>query len=219
MEVELPADIQAKLSRLATARGRNPEILAREAIERYVDYDEWFVREVDQGGSVAQNGITYVAEDKTSPGFQVGSSYVLFLVQGSWTRLRQKWGDDHRNPARRQTRARWVQAVAKDRRSALTSGWTFIYSDWDFVVERVQPTPTEGSAKFTTAGRSRRRAASISRARTCKSAGWPIASSNGSILDCGFGSNPRCDCAVTTAGDKHRTAAMESRSTELMLRI
>jgi len=49
MEINLTADIQAKLSKLAIARGSNAEILAQEAIERYVEYDEWFVREVDKG--------------------------------------------------------------------------------------------------------------------------------------------------------------------------
>ena len=40
---------QSKLARLAAERGRDPEALAREAIERFVDYDEWFVKEVEKG--------------------------------------------------------------------------------------------------------------------------------------------------------------------------
>lgn len=49
MEVPLNSDIQAKLTRLAAARGSNAEVLAREAIEHFVHYDEWFISEVDKG--------------------------------------------------------------------------------------------------------------------------------------------------------------------------
>ena len=49
MEVHLTPDVQAKLARLAAERGRDAELLAREAIERLVDYDEWFVSEVEKG--------------------------------------------------------------------------------------------------------------------------------------------------------------------------
>jgi predicted transcriptional regulator len=49
MEVPLSPDVQSKLARLAAERGRDPEALAREAIERFVDYDEWFVKEVEKG--------------------------------------------------------------------------------------------------------------------------------------------------------------------------
>ncbi len=49
MEVTLSAELQAKLARVAQKRGTNPQELAREAIERLVDYDDWFVREVEKG--------------------------------------------------------------------------------------------------------------------------------------------------------------------------
>jgi predicted transcriptional regulator len=42
MEVNIHPDVQAKLARMAAERGQDPETLAREAIERFVDYDEWF---------------------------------------------------------------------------------------------------------------------------------------------------------------------------------
>jgi len=58
MEVSLNPDVQAKLARLARERGRDPEALAREAIERFVDYDEWFVREVEKGlGQIARGEV------------------------------------------------------------------------------------------------------------------------------------------------------------------
>jgi predicted transcriptional regulator len=49
MEVALSPDVQSKLARLAAERGRDAEALAREAIERFVDYDAWFVNEVEKG--------------------------------------------------------------------------------------------------------------------------------------------------------------------------
>jgi predicted transcriptional regulator len=56
MEVHLDPDLQAKLTRIAAARGSDAELLAREAIERFVDYDEWFIREVEKGVAAADRG-------------------------------------------------------------------------------------------------------------------------------------------------------------------
>jgi len=44
MEVNLSPELQAKLSHLARESGRDVQAVAREAIERFVDYDEWFLR-------------------------------------------------------------------------------------------------------------------------------------------------------------------------------
>jgi predicted transcriptional regulator len=49
MEVNLAPELQAKLTRLAADRGSDPGALVQEAIERMVDYDEWFVRELEKG--------------------------------------------------------------------------------------------------------------------------------------------------------------------------
>jgi len=49
MEVNLNLDLQAKLSRLAAERGQDPQALVQEAIERFLDYDAWFLREVEKG--------------------------------------------------------------------------------------------------------------------------------------------------------------------------
>jgi predicted transcriptional regulator len=49
MEVHLNPDVEAKLTRLAAQQGRDTEALAQEAIARFVDYDEWFIREVEKG--------------------------------------------------------------------------------------------------------------------------------------------------------------------------
>jgi predicted transcriptional regulator len=56
MEVHLNPDMQAKLSRLAAAQGRNTEALVQEAIARLVDYDESFIREVEKRVASAGRG-------------------------------------------------------------------------------------------------------------------------------------------------------------------
>jgi predicted transcriptional regulator len=49
MDVNLPPDLEGKLTLAAGRRGVSPETLIREAIERAVDYDDWFIREVEKG--------------------------------------------------------------------------------------------------------------------------------------------------------------------------
>jgi predicted transcriptional regulator len=49
MEVPLDPDTQDKLDRIAAERGSDSRALAQEAIERFVDYDEWFTRHVQEG--------------------------------------------------------------------------------------------------------------------------------------------------------------------------
>jgi len=53
MEVNLTPDLEAKLIRLAAERGSDTQALVREAVERFVDYDEWFLREVERGLAAA----------------------------------------------------------------------------------------------------------------------------------------------------------------------
>jgi len=63
MEVHLNPDLQAKLTRLAAEQGRNTEALVQEAIARFVDYDEWFIREVEKGLASADRGELLTHED------------------------------------------------------------------------------------------------------------------------------------------------------------
>jgi hypothetical protein len=42
MEVHFSNDLQTKLARLAAQQGRDTSSLVVEAVERMVDYDEWF---------------------------------------------------------------------------------------------------------------------------------------------------------------------------------
>jgi predicted transcriptional regulator len=61
--VHLNPDMQAKLARLAAEQGRNTEALVQEAIARFVDYDEWFIREVERGLASADRGELLTHED------------------------------------------------------------------------------------------------------------------------------------------------------------
>ena len=56
MEVNLSPALQAKLERVAEQQGRNTESLIREAVERLLGYDEWFVREVEKGLAQIERG-------------------------------------------------------------------------------------------------------------------------------------------------------------------
>jgi predicted transcriptional regulator len=63
MEVHLNPDLQARLTHLAAQQGRDTEALAREAIERLVDYDEWFIREVEKGLTQIEQGKALTHEE------------------------------------------------------------------------------------------------------------------------------------------------------------
>ena len=63
MELNLTPELQAKLSRLAAEHGRDTQALAQEAIERFVDYDEWFLCEVEKGLAAADRGEFVEQED------------------------------------------------------------------------------------------------------------------------------------------------------------
>jgi predicted transcriptional regulator len=56
MDVPLNPDLMEKLRRLAAQQGRASEALIVEAVERMVNYDEWFLREVDTGLAAADRG-------------------------------------------------------------------------------------------------------------------------------------------------------------------
>lgn len=56
MEVPISPDLLEKLNRVAAEQGRASEALVIEAVERLVNYDEWFLREVDKGLEAAERG-------------------------------------------------------------------------------------------------------------------------------------------------------------------
>jgi len=56
MEVNLSPELEAKLKRKAADQGRDSQSLVREAVERLVSYDEWFINEVEKGLAAAERG-------------------------------------------------------------------------------------------------------------------------------------------------------------------
>jgi predicted transcriptional regulator len=56
MDVPLNPDLQAKLRRLAERQGRASSALIVEAVDRMVNYDEWFLRQVDKRLASADRG-------------------------------------------------------------------------------------------------------------------------------------------------------------------
>jgi predicted transcriptional regulator len=56
MEVELPPDMETKLARVAAERGCDRAALAKEAIARRLDYEAWFLQEVNTGLAAADRG-------------------------------------------------------------------------------------------------------------------------------------------------------------------
>jgi predicted transcriptional regulator len=58
MELHLPLELEDKLAAAASRRGVSVEVLAREALERPVDYDDWFIREVEAGLAQVESGQT-----------------------------------------------------------------------------------------------------------------------------------------------------------------
>jgi predicted transcriptional regulator len=63
MELNLPPELETKLARAADRRGIAAETLAREAIERAVDYDDWFTREVEKGLAQINRGEVLTHEE------------------------------------------------------------------------------------------------------------------------------------------------------------
>jgi len=58
MEIRLSPELQDKLRRMASQQGRDQESLVQEAVERLIDYDEWFERQVNAGLAQIDRGET-----------------------------------------------------------------------------------------------------------------------------------------------------------------
>jgi len=58
MELHLSQELEGKLAAAATRRGVSVEVLARETLERALDYDDWFIREVETGLAQVDAGQT-----------------------------------------------------------------------------------------------------------------------------------------------------------------
>jgi predicted transcriptional regulator len=66
MEINLSPELQAKLDRIASQQGRDRESLVREAVERLVGYDEWFIRQVERGLGQVDRGEVLEHEEVTA---------------------------------------------------------------------------------------------------------------------------------------------------------
>lgn len=66
MEVSLSPDLEAELARIANQRGCDTEAVARDAIERVVNYDDWFIGENDKGLAEIDNGDVLTHEAVTA---------------------------------------------------------------------------------------------------------------------------------------------------------
>ena len=56
MNLQLPPELEAKLSRLAAETGRTVDQVALDLLVSSVDHDEWFRREVEKGRVAAREG-------------------------------------------------------------------------------------------------------------------------------------------------------------------
>ena len=56
MEVRFSPELEQKINRIAAEQGRDSESLVREAVQRFMEYDEWFLREVEKGIAAADRG-------------------------------------------------------------------------------------------------------------------------------------------------------------------
>jgi predicted transcriptional regulator len=63
MEICLPSDLEVKISRLASQQGCDPSAIVIDAVERLVDYDAWFVAEIDKGLAQIEAGRTLSHEE------------------------------------------------------------------------------------------------------------------------------------------------------------
>jgi predicted transcriptional regulator len=63
MEVSFSAEMLDRLARVAAQRGSDSGTLVVEAVERMLDYDEWFLREVDKGLRQIEQGRTLSHEE------------------------------------------------------------------------------------------------------------------------------------------------------------
>jgi predicted transcriptional regulator len=56
MNLQVPPDLEAKLTRLAAGTGRSVDQVALDVLASSVDHDEWFREEVAKGREAARDG-------------------------------------------------------------------------------------------------------------------------------------------------------------------
>jgi predicted transcriptional regulator len=63
MEISVTPELEAKLRNLAEATGRKTEELIREALQTYLEHDQWFRNQVQQGLGQLDRGEFLSQED------------------------------------------------------------------------------------------------------------------------------------------------------------
>ncbi len=63
MEIPLTPEFEAKLQRLAAQTGRRAEEIVREAVQAYLEHDQWFRNQVQQGLGQLERGEFLSHED------------------------------------------------------------------------------------------------------------------------------------------------------------
>ena len=56
MDLQLPPELEARLTRLATETGRTVDQVAADLLASSIDHDEWFRAEVEKGRAAARDG-------------------------------------------------------------------------------------------------------------------------------------------------------------------
>jgi predicted transcriptional regulator len=56
MELRVPPELEAKLTRMAAESGRTADQVALDLLATSVDHDEWFRTEVEKGRAAAREG-------------------------------------------------------------------------------------------------------------------------------------------------------------------
>jgi len=56
MNLQVPPELEAKLTRLATETGRTVDQVALDLLASSIDHDEWFRSEVEKGRTAAREG-------------------------------------------------------------------------------------------------------------------------------------------------------------------
>jgi len=56
MEIPFEPDLEAKLHQVAAEAGKEPDQVVQELVASYLDYDEWFKREVGKGLASLESG-------------------------------------------------------------------------------------------------------------------------------------------------------------------
>lgn len=56
MELHVPPELEAKLTRMAAETGRTADQVALDLLATSVDHDEWFRTEVEKGRAAAREG-------------------------------------------------------------------------------------------------------------------------------------------------------------------